>query len=379
MTAFKEIFKENQIALQDDEVKAERFDNFYNRRLKNEGFSYLNSRRSYAATRYELKSMDPSSIQGYLGKSSERLFNAVFNVKKEQCTTKQEGENLIIEVPNETKTLFRFHDAIDVIEKFDYEKDDGIKAYLGEKLDGTPAIANFTQTPHMLIAGSIGSGKSVCVQNVLLSLMYAYTKEQAQFVLVDIKKTELGGYKDISNVRAFYDDRKEALNAMDALLDEMNKRNDLFAEMGCRKLSSYNKQVSNKEKLPEVFLVVEECDTFLDPNAGSSKKIQEKLTDRLMQLAKVGRSAGFHLIIISQKPSGKTIGTDIRSQLGIRIALRMNSSSDSRMVLNVGGAEKLHGEGDAILWTESDNDRMQIAYIDDDELTEAIKWLKENK
>lgn len=342
------------------------------------GAKYIRCMRSFSHTRFEIEIPNDKATV-YQGKMIEKYINNLLDIKNNGTTAKTEGKNLVIEVPNagsENET-YCFYDSIEALDKKDDKTILSPYFCIGERVDGNHEFVSLSNS-HMLISGVTGGGKSVALHNIILSLLYTYSKEEADVYLLDIKKTELTGYDKINGVTTF-GDKKSIHKFFISAVDMMNKRNVMLQKAHRRSIDSYNKTA--KEKLPHLFIVVEEADSLLDEKNGDKYETKE-INSLLKAIAKEGRACGIHLIIASQKPSGQNLGTDIRSQLGVRIALKMGNRIESRMIMyEKEGAEKLKGNGDAYVCLGSGipEDRVQIAMITDEELIAAQEWLRDHR
>lgn len=365
------IFYENKTNLQIAKEQEIQFKDFVKYHMP--GCKYLSCRSSYSSTRYVIE-CDPQMITFYTGKKIERQLDASFDING--CVISQDGKKLVIDVPNKRIDIFHFKNALEVIDKFDYKKDNAIKAYAGEFVKGEPNIINFNDSKSILIGGMTGSGKSVCLHNILVSMLLGYSEKELIMYMIDGKDIELTGYKGIPQVIEETGDKEEAVKVTKHILNEIDRRKSLLNKDGYRSLSSYNKDMSENDKLPEIMLIIEEVDILFQKESNSDITT-EHLYKNINTIIKQGRFVGIHIIFTSQRPSAKSIGTDIRSQIGGIIALKVKEKIDSTMILGTKDAVNLNGNGDAYL-KRSDNviERFQCSIIDDDELRKVQKYLK---
>ncbi len=265
----------------------------------------------------------------------------------------------------------------DVIESNEFMSHKSKIAFaLGKDIAGTTVVGDIAKMPHCLIAGATGSGKSVCVNTIITSILYKASPEEVKFIMIDPKMVELSPYNGIPHllIPVVTDPRKSA-GALNWAVMEMLNRYNLFANSGVRDLASYNEQLAKKgePKLPQIVIIVDE---LADLMMASPKEVEEYIC-RLAQLA---RAAGMHLIIATQRPSVDVITGLIKANIPSRIAFAVSSAVDSRTILDSVGAEKLLGKGDMLYSpvSESKPIRVQGAFITDAERDRLIDFLKES-
>jgi len=265
----------------------------------------------------------------------------------------------------------------DVIESSEFTKHKSkISFALGKDIAGTTVVGDIAKMPHCLIAGATGSGKSVCVNTIITSILYKASPEEVKFIMIDPKVVELSAYNGIPHllIPVVTDPRKSA-GALNWAVMEMLNRYNLFAKVGVRDLASYNKYLEKQgeAKLPQIVIIVDE---LADLMMASPKEVEEYIC-RLAQLA---RAAGMHLIIATQRPSVDVITGLIKANIPSRIAFAVSSAVDSRTILDSVGAEKLLGKGDMLYSPvgESKPIRVQGAFITDEERDRLIDFLRES-
>ena len=226
--------------------------------------------------------------------------------------------------------------------------------------------------PHLLVAGATGSGKSVCINNIIINLLYQNSPDELKFILIDPKRVELLAFNDIPHLLTpVINDTDKVVNALRWVVKEMGERYKLISAAGKKNISSYNSAVI-VNKLPYLVVVIDEFSTLM---SSSAKEIESAV----VKLAQLGRAAGIHLILATQRPSTDVITGLIKANMPTRIAFGVGSSIDSRTILDSSGAEKLLGNGD-MLFSSSDNskmERIQGAYITDQEIKNIIDYIKE--
>lgn len=273
-----------------------------------------------------------------------------------------------IEVPNEESQMVGLRDVLDSDEfkKFDSP----LAMALGKDISGKPIIADMSKMPHLLIAGSTGSGKSVCVNTLINSILYKAKPDEVKFLLIDPKVVELANYNGIPHLLIpVVTDPKKAANALNWAVVEMNRRYKLFADNQVKDITSYNEKC--EEKLPKIVIIIDE---LADLMMVSSNDVE----DYICRLAQMARAAGMHLIVATQRPSVDVITGVIKANIPSRIAFAVSSQTDSRTILDMGGAEKLLGKGDMLFYPlgAAKPVRLQGAFISENESEKVIEFVK---
>ncbi|OTG62614.1 DNA translocase FtsK [Acinetobacter sp. ANC 3903] len=293
-----------------------------------------------------------------------------------------------IEVPNSAREMVRLIELLTIPAFTD--PNSILSMAMGKDISGNPVIADLGKAPHMLVAGTTGSGKSVAVNSMILSMLLKYTPDQLRLILIDPKQLELANYNDIPHLLTpVVTDMKDAVNALNWCVNEMERRYKLMSYLKIRKLSDYNRKVeeaiANGEDLidptwkasdsvvgeraprltplPSIVIVADE---FADMIMQVGKKAEEMIT----RLAQKSRAAGIHLLLATQRPSVDVITGLIKANIPTRVALRVNSKIDSRTILDAGGAEDLLGHGDMLFLGPGkiEPERVHGAFISDDEV-----------
>ncbi|MCR5577303.1 MAG: DNA translocase FtsK [Oscillospiraceae bacterium] len=278
-----------------------------------------------------------------------------------------------IEVPNKIVTTVSLRDIIDS-PKFQNAKSK-LSFALGKDIGGECIVGNIAKLPHMLIAGTTGSGKSVCMNSLILSLLYKARPDEVKLIMIDPKMVELGVYNGIPHLYVpVVTDPKKAAGALQWSVVEMLKRYRLFSEIGVRDIEAYNRhcQSSGETALPRVVIVIDE---LADLMMIASKDVEESIC----RVAQMGRAAGMHLIIATQRPSADVITGLMKANIPSRIAFAVSSALESRIILDQAGAEKLIGMGDMLFSPVGVGKpiRIQGAYVSDEEREEVIQFIKE--
>ena len=279
-----------------------------------------------------------------------------------------------IEVPNKTVTPVLIRD---VIESRDFMEHPSKTAFaLGRDIGGRNIIGNIEKLPHVLIAGTTGSGKSVCTNSLIISLLYKSTPDEVRFIMVDPKMVELAPYNGIPHLLIpVVTDPKKAAGALQWAVFEMMKRYKTFSENGVKKLEEFNKLAAvreNLEKLPSVVVVIDE---LADLMLVAAKEVEESIC----RVAQMGRAAGVHLVIATQRPSADVITGLMKANIPSRIAFAVASSLESRIILDTTGAEKLVGKGDMLYAPlgEGKPTRVQGCFISPEEIEDVVSYVKE--
>ena len=279
-----------------------------------------------------------------------------------------------IEVPNDRRAIVSLREIIEH-ESFRTAKME-IPYALGKDISGEVQFSDLTQMPHLLIAGATGSGKSVCVNAIILSILYRRTPEEVKLILIDPKIVELKLYNDIPHLLTpVVTDPKRAFQALQYCICEMERRYLILDKAGVRDVKSYNKRVKERnlaqEKLPYIVVIVDE---FADLMATTGKELEATLA----RLAAMSRAVGIHLVLATQRPSIDVITGLIKANIPSRIAFMVASKFDSRIIIDMVGAEKLLGRGDMLYSGAQDPFpvRMQGAFVSEEEVERAVAHVK---
>lgn len=282
------------------------------------------------------------------------------------------GKSVIgIEVPNDKPQVVGLRE---VITSNEFINDPSSLAVgLGKEISGKPLIADLAKMPHLLIAGATGSGKSVCVNTIITSLLYKSSPEEVKLLLIDPKVVELAHYNGIPHLLSpVVTDPKKASNALNWAVNEMNKRYQLFAENGVKDIAGYNRKCENK--MHKIVIIIDEL-------ADLMMACGNEVEDYICRLAQMARAAGMHLIIATQRPSVDVITGIIKANIPSRIAFAVSSQTDSRTILDMGGAEKLLGKGDMLYYPlgAAKPVRIQGVFISEEESEKVIDEIKAQK
>ena len=281
-----------------------------------------------------------------------------------------------IEVPNKKQTPVFLREVLD--SKEFQESNKKISFALGKDITGTCIVGDLSEMPHMLIAGATGSGKSVCINSLIVSLLYKYSPDDIKLLMIDPKVVELSVYNGIPHLLIpVVTEPKKAAGALNWAVNEMDKRYELFTKYKVKNIKSYNQQVEKgfiSEKLPYIVLIVDEL-------ADLMMTCPNDVEDYICRLAQKARAAGIHLIIATQRPSVDVITGVIKANIPSRISFAVSSGIDSRTILDQTGAEKLLGRGDMLYSPMGANKplRIQGAFISEEEVENVVDFIKSSE
>lgn len=280
-----------------------------------------------------------------------------------------------IEVPNKKQSPVFLREVLDSKEFTSTNKN--LAFALGKDITGKCIVGDLSKMPHMLIAGATGSGKSVCINSLIISLLYKYSPDQVKLLMVDPKVVELSVYNGIPHLLIpVVTDPKKAAGALNWAVNEMNKRYNLFSQMKVKNIESYNNLFEKgeiQEKLPYIVVIVDEL-------ADLMMACPNDVEDYICRLAQMARAAGMHLIIATQRPSVDVITGVIKANIPSRVSFAVSSGTDSRTILDQVGAEKLLGRGDMLYYPIGENKplRVQGAFISEEEVENVVEFIKQS-
>ena len=282
-----------------------------------------------------------------------------------------------IEVPNKENSSVAFRDLIESKIYKDFQSN--LAFAVGKDISGQVVVADIAKMPHMLIAGATGSGKSVCINTIIMSILYKAHPDDVKLIMVDPKVVELSVYNGIPHLMIpVVTDPKKAAAALNWAVAEMTDRYKKFADLNVRDLKGYNKQVEAMQakgedvaKMPQIVIIVDELADLMMVAA-------HEVEEAICRLAQLARAAGIHLIIATQRPSVDVITGLIKANMPSRVAFAVSSGVDSRTILDMNGAEKLLGKGDMLFYPQGYTKpaRMQGAFISDGEVSDVVDYLK---
>ena len=333
-----------------------------------------NVTRGPTVTRYELQPSVGVKVSKILRLSDDLALNLA--AKSIRIEAPIPGKSAVgIEVPNKNTDTVSLREIIESDEFIDAKSK--LSFSLGRGIEGNACVGDIAKMPHMLIAGSTGSGKSVCINSIIMSILYKAKPSEVKLILVDPKVVELSVYNGIPHLLIpVVTDPKKAAGALNWAVQEMENRYQLFANKGVRDIRGYNELLQNDGEegvLPQIVIVIDE---LADLMMVASNEVE----DSICRIAQKARAAGMHLIIATQRPSVDVITGIIKANIPSRIAFTVSSQIDSRTILDMGGAEKLLGRGDMLYYPvgEAKPIRIQGSFVSDSEVEEVIDYIKEN-
>lgn len=336
-----------------------------------------------SVTRYELQPEQGVKVSRILNLADDIKLNlAAADIRIEAPIP---GKAAIgIEVPNKHNVVVRFRDLIDneVFHKFS----SNLAFAVGKDIGGNVVLSDITKMPHLLIAGATGSGKSVCINTLIMSILYKANPNDVKFIMIDPKVVELSTYNGIPHLLIpVVTDPQKAAGALNWAVAEMTERYQKFAEYNVRNLQGYNKkveevwktgEVSEEElkKLPQIVIIVDELADLMMVAPG-------EVEGAIVRLSQLARAAGIHLVIATQRPSVNVITGLIKANVPSRIAFAVSSGVDSRTIIDMNGAEKLLGRGDMLFYPQGQQKpiRVQGAFISDQEVGAVVDFLKKQR
>lgn len=281
------------------------------------------------------------------------------------------GQSLVgIEVPNQTVAIVGLKEIMSAPEF--KRRSSQLSAALGKDVAGKPWVIDIDRMPHLLVAGATGSGKSVCINDILISLLFTNSPDDLKFIIVDPKRVELSAYNNIPHLLTpVITEIDKTINALKWVVNEMDHRYKILNEVGKRNLASYNQTAD--VKMPYIIVVIDE---LADLMAVAAQEVETAI----IRLAQMARAVGIHLIVATQRPSVDVITGLIKANITSRIAFAVASGTDSRTILDVSGAEKLLGRGDCLYVSAelSKPKRLQAAYVSDGEIERVTSQLKKD-
>ena len=284
------------------------------------------------------------------------------------------GTSLVgIEVPNQDPTKVNLRSIIET-PKFK-NTESKLTVAMGYRINNEPLLMDIAKTPHALIAGATGSGKSVCINSILMSLLYKNHPEELRLLLIDPKMVELAPYNDLPHlVSPVITDVKAATQSLKWAVEEMEKRYKLFAQYHVRNITAFNKKAPYEQRMPKIVIVIDEL-------ADLMMMAPQEVEQSIARIAQKARACGIHMLVATQRPSVNVITGLIKANIPTRIAFMVSSSVDSRTILDSGGAERLLGYGDMLYLGSGMNKpiRVQGTFVSDEEIDDVVDFIKQQR
>ena len=334
-----------------------------------------------AVTRYELQPEQGVKVSKIVNLSDDIKLNlAAADIRIEAPIPGKAAVG--IEVPNDTNSAVLLRDLLETKEFQDYPSPLAFAA--GKDIAGKPVIADIAKMPHLLIAGATGSGKSVCINTLIMSILYKANPEEVKLIMIDPKVVELSVYNGIPHLYIpVVTDPKKAAGALNWAVAEMTDRYNKFAEVNVRDLKGYNAKVDNIQdiedenkptKMPQLVIIVDELADLMMVAPG-------EVEDAICRLAQLARAAGIHLVVATQRPSVNVITGLIKANMPSRVAFSVSSGVDSRTILDMHGAEKLLGKGDMLFYPQGYQKpiRVQGSFVSDKEVGNVVEFVNRTK
>ena len=330
-----------------------------------------------SVTQYELELQTGTKLSKLL--SINREISLALAKKDVRIQAPIPGKSTVgIEIPNESVSPVTLKEILENVPQ--NKVNNKLLAALGKNIMGKSLFVEIDKTPHLLVAGSTGSGKSVCINCIIASILMRAKPDEVKLVMVDPKKVELSNYNGIPHLlMPVVTDPKKASVALQKIVTEMENRYDLFSEKNVKNIAGYNAWVekenavrSDEDKIKKMHYIVVIVDELADLMLVASKEVE----DSIMRITQMARAAGIHLIIATQRPSTDVITGVVKANIPSRISFAVSSSIDSRTILDMVGAEKLLGKGDMLFLPMGENapERIQGAYVSDEELETLINY-----
>ena len=328
-----------------------------------------------AVTQYEMEIKSGTKLSKILSLHSEIAL--ALAAKDVRIQAPIPGKSTIgIEIPNKVTSMVTVREILETIPK--EKADSKLLVTLGRDIMGKPVYCEINKTPHLLVAGSTGSGKSVCINSIIVSILMRTKPEEVKLVLVDPKKVELSMYNGVPHLLApVVTDPKKANIALKKIVVEMENRYEMFSNSGTKNIAGYNEYVDKKnatlsenDKIKHLPFIVVIIDELADLMLVAAKEVE----DSIMRITQMARAAGIHLIVATQRPSTDVITGVVKANIPSRISFAVSSSIDSRTILDMVGAEKLLGKGDMLFLPQGENTprRVQGTFLSDDEIKNVV-------
>lgn len=335
----------------------------------------LNIHKGPTVTRYELQPKTGVKVSKIVNLADDIALNlAATGIRIEAPIPGKAAVG--IEVPNPSSSPVYLREVIEHETFLNFPSK--LAFALGKDIGGQPIVTDISKMPHLLIAGATGSGKSVCINTLITSILYKAHPSEVKLIMIDPKVVELNVYNGIPHLLIpVVTDPKKAASALHWAVQEMGRRYNLFAENNVRDMSGYNSKISeenSEEKMPHIVIIIDELADLMMSSAN-------EVEDAICRLAQMARAAGIHLVIATQRPSVDVITGVIKANIPSRLAFAVSSGTDSRTIIDMNGAEKLLGKGDMLFYPVGSSKpvRIQGAFISDKEVENIVESIKSHK
>lgn len=330
-----------------------------------------------AVTQYEMEVKAGTKLSKVI--SLDRELALALAAKSVHIQAPIPGKKTIgIETPNKVNTMVSVRELLEAIPKS--LSDSKLLVTLGKDILGKPVFCEIDKTPHLLVAGATGSGKSVCINSMLVSILMRTKPDEVKLVLVDPKKVELSIYNGVPHLLTpVVTDPRKANIVLKKIVAEMDRRYDLFEQSGTKNIAGYNTYIDKKNKTKDEYGQIKKMPyivVIIDELADLMLVAAKEVEDSIMRITQMARAAGIHLIVATQRPSTDVITGVVKANIPSRISFSVSSSIDSRTILDMTGAEKLLGKGDMLFLPQGENIplRVQGTFISDDEIKSVVDY-----
>lgn len=330
-----------------------------------------------AVTQYEMEVKAGTKLSKVI--SLDRELALALAAKSVHIQAPIPGKKTIgIETPNKVNTMVSVRELLEAIPKS--LSDSKLLVTLGKDILGKPVFCEINKTPHLLVAGATGSGKSVCINSMLVSILMRTKPDEVKLVLVDPKKVELSIYNGVPHLLTpVVTDPRKANIVLKKIVAEMDRRYDLFEQSGTKNIAGYNTYIDKKNKTKDEYGQIKKMPyivVIIDELADLMLVAAKEVEDSIMRITQMARAAGIHLIVATQRPSTDVITGVVKANIPSRISFSASSSIDSRTILDMTGAEKLLGKGDMLFLPQGENIplRVQGTFISDDEIKSVVDY-----
>lgn len=329
------------------------------------------AKRGPTFTRYELELGAGYPVKKIVNLEENLMMR--LRVKSLRILAPIRGEDALgIEVPNEKRDTVGLRSVLSSKEFNTTDK--GIQIAFGKTLEGDNYVTDLAKMPHLLVAGASGTGKSVFINSLIVSILYKYGPEDVRLLLIDPKRVEMTAYRNLPHllISESVKEPQHAVNLLKWLTEEMDRRYSFLEEKGCNQIDQYNESVRDKEKEPKMYRIV----LIIDEMADLMMKGKGQVEEYIVRIAQLARAAGIHMVLATQRPTQNVITGLIKANILARVGFTVKSSLDSRVIFDESGAESLLGNGDMIYSCPSEFTRMQGAFVSPDEVREICTYIR---